>query len=474
MRCKIKIYSNTILTSSVFVGCLSIDEFNSAASEFIFAMFPNYPPYYNNGQRNLHISTQESTPVTVTVRINGGSVLHTTATVMPNIGKKITLPFDTAVNSISHRNKGINVTAEGGKSIRVAVESYVEYSSDSYLILPTLEYPVMNYTYYAVSTGGPGTYYSLDSVAIIVATKDNTIVTITPTQPISVPSDLVLGGTTVSPGNSVSFTLNSLQTFAVIANNYLDITGTKVFTTKPIAFFTGHECGNVPAGICCCDTLMEQVTPTLNWGKTFIFATLRGQAAGTYIKVIGHESGTTFNIRCSNGLNNYYSLTGSPMVVTERLQYDNLICSLTANKPIFVVQLCPSQQHGSTQGDPFMMIVPPTEQFSTNVTFPGYGDRFPQNYVNIAVLGTQVPSGVYLGTTLITSGWTAARYPNGSIIGYITQVTTSGIQYNLKITENRKMMVSVYGYDSYDSYGYVAGMDLLPTAGRWLCINNCK
>ena len=40
-----------------------------------------------------------------------------------------------------------------------------------------------------------------------------------------------------------------------------------------------------------------------------------------------------------------------------------------------------------------------------------------------------------------------------------------GIQYNLKITENRKMMVSVYGYDNYDSYGYVAGMDLLPTAG---------
>ena len=429
-------------------------------------MFPNY--YYNSGQKNLHISTQESTSVTVTVRINGGSVLHTTTTVMPNTGKKIVLPYDTQVDDVTQRNYGINVTAQNGKSIRVAVENYAQYTSDSYLILPTLEYPVMNYTYYAVSTGGPG---SIKSMAIIVATKDNTMVTITPTQPITVPSDLVPGGTTVSSGNSVSFTLNSLKTFAVIANNYQDITGTKVFTNKPIALFTGHECGNVPTGVCCCDVLMEQVTPTVNWGKSFIFATLRGQAAGTYVKVLGHESGTTFNIRCSNGFNNYYSLTGSPKVVTERLQYDNLICSLTANKPIFVVLLCPSQQHGSTQGDPFMMIVPPTEQFSTNVTFPGYGDRFTQNYVNIAVLGTQVPSGVYLGTTLITSGWTAARYPtNNSIIGYVTQVTTSGIQYNMKITENRKMAVYVYGYNNYDSYGYVAGMDLLPTAGRWYSI----
>ena len=385
---------------------------------------------------------------------------------MPNSGKKVTLPIDTQVNSIAQRNKGINVTAQDGKSIRVAVESYVQYTSDSYLILPTLEYPVMNYTYYAVSTDG---WHAASSSAIIVATMANTMITITPTRTITVPSDLVPGGTTVSPGSTVTFTLNSLQTFDIKGDSN-DITGTKIVTNKPIALFTGHECGNVPSSICCCDVLMEQVTPTLNWGKTFIFATLRGQAAGTYIKVIGHEIGTTFNIQCSNGFNNYYSLTGSPMVVTERLQYDNLICSLTANKPIFVVQLCPSQHQGSTQGDPFMMIVPPTEQFSTNVTFPGYGDRFQQNYINIAVLGTQVPSGVYLGTTLITSGWTAARYPNASIIGYVTQVTTSGIQYNMKITENRKMVTYVYGYNNYDSYGYVAGMDLLPTAGRWYSI----
>ena len=79
---------------STFSGCESIDEFNSAANEFIFAVFPNYPDYYTTGQRNLHISTQESTPVTVTVRTTGGSVLLTTTTVMPNTGKKITLPYD--------------------------------------------------------------------------------------------------------------------------------------------------------------------------------------------------------------------------------------------------------------------------------------------------------------------------------------------------------------------------------------------
>ena len=379
---------------------------------------------------------------------------------MPSTGKKITLPYNTAVNSVNQRNKGIEVIAEEGKSIRVAVENYAQYTSDSYLVLPTLDFPVMNYTYYAVSSGGP--YGS--ATAIIVAAKDNTVVTITPTQTITIPSDLIPGGTTVSAGNSATFTLNRLQTYAIRATG-LDITGTKVFTTKPIALFTGHECGNVPVGICCCDVLMEQVTPTINWGKVFIFALLRGQAAGTYIKVLGHKSTTTFTLRCSNGLSQSYTLSGSLKVRTDLLSPETLICSITSNQPIFVVQLCPSQQKGSTQGDPFMLIVPPIEQFSTNVTFPGYGDRFPQNYVNVAVLGTQVPSGVYLGSTLITSGWTAARFPNGSTIGYVTQVTTSGIQYNLKITENRKMMVYVYGYDNYDSYGYVAGMDLLPTAG---------
>ena len=449
----------TINQLSFVLGCQSIDEFNSAANEFILALYPNY--YHDSGQKNLHITTQESTPVSVTVRTTGGSVLLTTTTVMPNTGTKITLPYDTAVNSITQRNKGIEVIAEEGKSIRVTVENYAEFTSDSYLVLPTLDFPVMNYTYYAISTDGWGLSYS---TAIIVAAKDNTVVTISPTQTITIPSDLIPGGTTVTPGNSATFTLNRLQTYA-IRPNALDITGTKVFTTKPIAFFTGHECGNVPQGVCCCDALMEQVTPTVNWGKVFIFALLRGQAAGAYIKVIGHKSTTTFTLRCSNGNTQSYTLSGSLKVTTILLTPETLICSITSNQPIFVVQLCPSQQQGSSQGDPFMIIVPPIEQFSTNVTFPGYGDRFPQNYVNVAVLGTQVPTGVYLGSTLISSGWTAARFPNGSTIGYVTQVTTSGVQYNLKITENRKMMVSVYGYDNYDSYGYVAGMDLLPTAG---------
>ena len=379
---------------------------------------------------------------------------------MPNTGTKIALPYDTAVDSVTQRNKGIEVVAEEGKSIRVGVENYAQYTSDSYLVLPTLEFPVMNYTYYAISTAGPS---FIHSTAIIVAAKDNTVVTITPTQTITIPSDLIPGGTTVSAGNSATFTLDRLETYAI--RTTADITGTKVFTNKPIAFFTGHECGNVPQGICCCDVLVEQVTPTVNWGKVFIFALLRGQAAGAYMKVLGHQSTTTFTLRCSNGVSQSYTLSGSSKVTTFLLTPETLICSITSNQPIFVTQLCPSQQKGSTQGDPFMIIIPPIEQFSTNVTFPGYGDRFPQNYVNIAVLGTQVPTGVYLGSTLITSGWTAARFPNGTIIGYVTQVTTSGIQYNLKITEDRKMMVYVYGYDNYDSYGYIAGMDLLPTAG---------
>ena len=420
----------------------------------------------NAGQRNLHITTQESTPVTVTIKITAGSVLLTTTTVTANTGKKIQLPFSTAVSSITDRNKGIQVTAENGKTIRVAVETYIEYTSDSYLVLPTLDYPVMNYTYYAVSTRGPWG----KSTAVLVAARDNTAITVTPTHAITIPSDLIPGGSDMqlSAGNSVTFTLNKLQTFVIhgVASD-IDITGTKVVTNKPIAFFSGHECGNVPMyPPCCCDVLVEQITPTLNWGLTFIFALLRGQTAGTFLKIISHKSATQVNLRCSNGISQQFTLSGSPGIMTKLLTPDNLVCSITANKPIFVAQLCPSLLYGSqSEGDPFLLIVPPTEQFSSNVTFPGYGDRFPTNYVNVAVLGTQVPSGVYLGSSQITQGWTAARYSNGTIIGYVTQVSTSGIQYNLRITEPRKMMVYVYGYDYTDSYGYVAGMDLLPTAG---------
>ena len=51
-----------------------------------------------------------------------------------------------------------------------------------------------------------------------------------------------------------------------------DLTGTRAVSNKPLAFFSGHECGNMPFDLQFCDHMVEQIPPTSTWGTEFYTA----------------------------------------------------------------------------------------------------------------------------------------------------------------------------------------------------------
>jgi hypothetical protein len=103
------------------------------------------------------------------------------------------------------------------------------------------------------------------STLAIVATENNTTVTVTPkvntpagknglpAMQAGVPKDIVLQRydyIQVTPGNN-------------------DMTGSAIKSSAPVAVFGGHSCGNVPTTQTgACDHVEEQIFPLETWGRT--------------------------------------------------------------------------------------------------------------------------------------------------------------------------------------------------------------
>jgi len=84
---------------------------------------------------------------------------------------------------VTETDKGLAIKTEGGKRISVSVSSHYDYSSDSYLALPLIEYTDLEeYIYYAVT---PDTNITgLMNRVLIVGAYNNTSITVISTQKI--------------------------------------------------------------------------------------------------------------------------------------------------------------------------------------------------------------------------------------------------------------------------------------------------
>ena len=226
----------------------------------------------HNNILTLTITTTESAPVSYEVSSPYGSY-YVTGTVSPSSHISINVdPSLTVTGSdVTQRSKGIRVrAADSSKTISVSGMTYEQHTADAFLALPSG--PVAEeYTYIASSmlwTNRSET--ALSSLILIVGTLDNTLLTITPTQFVIIPDDLRAPGNPqnfVSPGESYTVTLNWLNTYQI--ESYLDLTGSRIVSNKPLSVFAGHQCADVPARVAACDHLYEQIPPTSTWGRFF-------------------------------------------------------------------------------------------------------------------------------------------------------------------------------------------------------------
>lgn len=414
---------------------------DNSANEFFIAFYRNY--YLYSASLQLFINTPEPNPVSFTVTASGFSYTGTAT----NTGSIIvTLPSNLEVQSSSERSKGIYVQAAGNNRITVYGSSLERYTSDSFLALPCLDQSLDEYEYYAMCYYGAG----LPCALLFVACQDNTRIT--------------------TPYGTV--TLNRLQTYLFERNH--DTTGARITSTKPVSFFSSNRCSFVPSGTWACDYLTEQLPPTSTWGREFLVASLLGRSSPELYRIIASRASTTFTVACVGRSTLSYTLSsaGSWQQV---ILADNSHCSIEASAPVLVTQFAYGQQADGVSADPFMVMIPPIDQFSNRYVF-NVLSTFRANYIIIYVSPQYYQrERIFLdGTNLVSWQWTTVRCSDGTVCGYITGRSMSAGSHILYHDDlYARIGLIVYGFDSYDSYGYPGGLILEAISGVSTCMYDC-
>ena len=382
-----------------------------------------------------------------------------TGTTTANAATFVTIPSSLQVreSSYGYRHLGLHVTSSPSQPISVVMVGYRNHAYSTYLALPCHEQPTDEYVYYGISHEAK--YINLYGQILLVGCRDNTTVTITPTQNIQLPLDIQQHDSVivnVTSGSNYTGTLHALQTL-LIAAELVDLSGTKIVSNYPLTVIGGHQGTNVPVNFWASEPIATQVPPTINWGTQFLLAPLQNRSNGQRFKLITSTNNTQVNITCKQKSTSIVlALSG------DILTYDsdhNTFCYVQCSQPCYIAEL--AFGHGyqdSGYGDPLLMTVPPLRQYPHSVIFTTLPEM-PTNFYSIAV-----PADTYFNGTVIINGvltkltWTSIYNSNGTISGYGYTTSANGNYTISHSNPNGKIYVSVYGFHYSGGYGYTAGM----------------
>lgn len=358
------------------------------------------------------------------------------------------------------KTQAFHITSD--KEVTVYGLDQANTTSDAFLALPVdalgIEYRIMSYNSdgNGFTSGSPS---PTPSEFAIVATEDNTLILITPTSP------------TWSKGTATqNISLNKgdvylVQSLINATQSTNDLTGTKITSSKPIAVFAGHQRSKIPEindQLISRDYLAEQLLPVSTWGKSAFLT--------PYQKSSNESSIGTDMFRIMAGYNNTeIFLDGVSKGIFNTGQfYESLLVTsaqVKASGPILVAQFKKTSQAGSTSqafGDPFMMLIPPSEQFMDSYRI-----------INAQCYGGTPPVKTYyeqyVAVVIPTKFITSLRLDNSTTATSLFQsIGTSGYSYaNILVSDGVHFLkadttfgLQVYGYGVANSYGYIGGLRL--------------
>jgi hypothetical protein len=332
--------------------------------------------------------------------------------------------------------KSIHVTSDA--EVTVYGLNRERYTADAFLALPV---DILNTTYMIASYTGLG-YANNASEFLIVSPYDQNHVTITP-------KGYTVGGR--SADVPFDIVLNRGETYEVQSTNG-DMTGSLVQSSLPVAVFGGHGCANVPLGYPYCDHLVEQMPPLSSLGTSFLSLPLGGRANGDTFRVLATQDGTDLYVNgalaATLGLGAFWEVNNVeiPQVIE-------------TNKPAIVMQYANGNEwdpNVPANGDPAMIMIPPTQQFQRGYSFSTPVEGYGTNFVNVVCRDVDA-GGIHLDGALVNQN---LFQPIGAS-GYVgAQVPLTLGSHRIDSADQQPFGIYVYGLDSDDAYGYPGGLSL--------------
>ena len=440
--------------------------YTNEGNEFFVGFMENPPISISTSDDSFFISTNQTervVPVNVTIRGGRTRVFQAAA--------GVTNTFSVPSSETRMPPQGIHILAGDSNKLNVFGSNKETFSIEGFLALPCPQLPVEQYTYYAMSvppSSGGFTLIDSDSAILIVSCNNNTQVTFTPTQTVTDPHN---PASTISAGNNTKVTLEEAQTLYIQGMG--DLTGTSVVSDKPISFFSGHECAYSPPtqGIQC-NHLVEQIPPTVTWGRIFLTAPSADRKTGDFLKIVTSQEDTAVNITCIHQA----ALMDTPLAPNFTITLDAAgnswnftasatdYCSIEADKPILVAQFRAGDANIGV--NTYMTLIPAVSQYRNDIQFSvvSMPELASSHWVNIFVTPTYFqPANITVdGLQGSLEDWVTIYGSSGVVCGYAKQTQLPETHSHLIRHDNpvASLGVVVYGSVGAKAYGYPGGLKL--------------
>jgi CshA-type fibril repeat protein len=326
----------------------------SAGREFwlAFPVTTGFPPALTSSA-SLSVRITGAEAATGTVEVPGQSWSQS-FTVTPGTVTTVELPTSFVVPSTNGVSQiGVHVSATADIAVtRLSYGSQGWPAGSTVLPLGTLGQRYRVLTYGNASTSGT------TSRVTVVASVDDTEVTITPG----------LSGETFTAGAPYTVTLEQGEVFQLTSEN--DLTGSIVESTKPVAAFSGGTCINVPAGVANCGAMVQQLPPTSAWGTDFVSVRLATRTKGDTYRVLANEDDTVISVNGSVVATIDAGDKWESVLPAGATSAGSDGVHIHTSAPALVAQFGNGSSYdGVTKSGALMMFVPPTEQYLDAFTF---------------------------------------------------------------------------------------------------------
>ena len=406
----------------------------SKGKEFWLGFMQNY-----TGAQTLDIfiSSDVNTTGTVEMPLTGWSQPFT---VTANVTTTVSVPVAMAEHTGSEIVDNKSVLVQTNDTVSVFAINFQSYTADGTQVFPIqslgIDYRIHSYE------GLGGWNPSYNSEFLIVATKDDTQVEITPTTP-------TLGGRPA--GVPFIVDLDSGQTYQVQAATAADdLSGSTIRGTdssgvcRPFAVFSGVMCVNVPQGCTACDHICTQNLPTNVWGTQYFSVPFNSTTSYTY-RILADQNGTSVTV---NG--------GAPIPmnagqVVEVNNFAGAAC-FESNLPISVAQYMQGASC-SRNGDPALLILNAADQSIDNVTFATVVSTvITTHFLNVVIETANIPSLSLDGAPVAPALFT--NFPACPTHSWASFPITAG-SHTLDCPDG--FTAYAYGTGGYESYAYSVG-----------------
>ncbi|MBI5535829.1 MAG: IgGFc-binding protein [Deltaproteobacteria bacterium] len=299
----------------------------------------------------------------------------------------------------------------------------------------------------------------------IVAAQDDTTVTISPTS-------AIVGGGGVNPtgaGQPQDYKLNRGQAVQFLQN--AELAGSPISSDKPISVWGGTGCMYVPLGVYACDSGHQELLPVSAMG--FAYAAVRhrgrsGQEENAPWTLIGAVDDTQLVYEPS-APPGAPDTVGSGQMVRFNASEPFIVKSQDDKHPFYLSAVMTGGDNGhSGMGDPEWVNSVPPAQYLAHYLFltdPTYGNT------NLVFVRQKAKDGTFKDVTLDCVGVLGDWQPVGNEGQYeYTRVDLNvggqpqgACDNGVHIADSEAAFgLTVWGWDSYVSYAYTAGMSTQP------------